>query len=109
TRSKRDWSSDVCSSDLFLCVLGAFLYFLDRRDGFLEGPLAAQNITDSVFFASRGVLAHKRGGIAKLLVRLVLAVHESGEDVDLGGQRFIVEEEREDLRGGRVAVTIRWN
>ena len=87
-------------------MLGAFLYFLDRRDGFLEGTLAAQNITDSVFFAILGVLTHKRGGIAKLLVCLVLAVHESGEDVDLGGQRFIVEEERGDLRRGRLAVAV---
>ena len=66
-------------------MLGAFLYFLDRRDGFLESTLATQDVADGVFFAGFGVLTHKRGGVAKLLVCLVLAVHESGEDVDLGG------------------------
>src|SRR5207247_6634662 len=32
TRSTRDWSSDVCSSDLFVDTVGAYVLYLDNTD-----------------------------------------------------------------------------
>src|SRR5699024_11958915 len=58
TRSKRDWSSDVCSSDLAALIIGLIASVLTTLAG-LVVPLLTKNLVDGFSTASlsKGLIA----------------------------------------------------
>src|SRR5699024_11761444 len=94
TRSKRDWSSDVCSSDLFdgldpvmrQAVKGLFAADVAERE--LTPIIASHNLRELEDICDHVGLLHK-GGI--LLSREIGRASVEGKRVEGGGGSVVVE------------------
>src|SRR5207247_5824292 len=94
TRSTRDWSSDVCSSDLFHCR-SACKYVLFSRTQYANSVQRCQSRDTAIFWstpATVGVQGFRwRGGVrAEPLPDFVPALQERSEERRVGKERRAV-------------------
>src|SRR5438067_7298472 len=99
TRSKRDWSSDVCSSDLSIARAGATGNGRDPRGQLLDAPAAAVRRRD--LDRSDSTARPERRGQWRHRERTAGLVDEEGieRDSDRSGPRWIQEAWRLVVRG----------
>ena len=82
---------------------------LDLGQHLLDVLRAAEHVDQGALLRGGVVLLHQRGGVAELLVRLLLAVQEAAQHVDVAVEALDlgeVQEQGGDLRGRALAVAV---